>query len=90
MAATNPAFDADDQRRTSCCDYLPLSQPIPCVSVHKLEIKKGRLATAFWYCFKSMLHAYWGTVTVVASRTTADCASILPESDARFPNVIDV
>ena len=27
---------------------------------------------------------YWGTVTVVASRTTADSASSLPEIDARF------
>ena len=53
--------------------------------------KKGRLATAFLPCFHNQCFmAYWGTVTVVASRTTADCASSLPLIDARFPNVIDV
>jgi len=33
---------------------------------------------------------HYGTVTVVASRDTAVCASSLPSIEARFPNVIDV
>jgi hypothetical protein len=38
----------------------------------------------------SNYHMPYGTVTVVASRMIAVCASSLPLIDARFPSVIDV
>src|SRR5205814_7094402 len=63
----------------------PFAGTALCVAVHKEE---GRLATAFLCCFLPM--TYWGTVTVVMSRTTADCASSLPLIDERLPNVIPV